>query len=133
MATKLDRKHEKKPWHLHRDSMTFKKRPVLVMAMLVGLVCAVPLILINLPAWPGSMNAKFDRIEVGMSHEDVDKAVGLPSDSPARAGVNLKSWCGQRESFSVYFDDQNRVRGAVFHDRSSTMFERLVQRLRSFI
>jgi hypothetical protein len=101
-----------------------KKRWMVLVGLLAVGVCVTLTVLALLPPRPGVTQANFDRIEVGMTLEEVETILGGPGDLIAKNGTligapgaavavegNLYDWCHPWRStnVSVSFDDRDRV------------------------
>jgi hypothetical protein len=110
--------------------MTKRRWVVLVGLLAVG-VCLTLAGLALLPPRPGVTQANFDRIEDGMTREEVERILGGPGRLVAKNGEimggpgaafvmngNLFLWDNPRNDtiVSVSFDDANRVIGKDWKD-----------------
>jgi hypothetical protein len=100
-----------------------KKRWVVLAGMLVACVCLTLAVLALLPPRPGVTPANFERIEDGMTHEEVEKILGGPGveidrleyvfwTSPAQtARISVLAWEHRYDGtyLTVRFDRHNRV------------------------
>jgi hypothetical protein len=111
--------------------MTKKRWIVLASLFAVG-VCVTLTVLALLPLRPGVTQANIERIETGMTFEEVEAILGepLPGESVTITGHKVKKmvWCNPRANTYaiVYFDAENRV---VFNEPGPPTFFR---KLRNF-
>ena len=96
--------------------MTTRKRLLLSAPLLAVLVCMVLIALAMLPAKPGVTKANFDRIEIGMTKEEVDSFFGPPPMAPIRTpnapgGETVWLWRSHHVDVEINFRDSRVTEG----------------------
>ena len=91
----------------------------LIVVAVIGVTVAIPALL---PPKPGVTMENFDRIEKGMTREQVEAILGKPPDEPSH-GIRFRhapSWTSDAgDVIWIQFDDNNRViqKGqSLFHE-----------------
>jgi hypothetical protein len=102
--------------------MTRKRRYLISAAVLAACVCIVFGVLAMLPA--SSVNKEnFDRIQDGMTQEEVKAILGEPRPYPI-AGISFWICDGGAELY-IAFDDQKNVKDKLFVPSNETLTDKL--------
>lgn len=103
------------------------KRRYLISALLftacVGVALAVTAML---PPTPGVTKANLDRIEIGMTVDEVNAILGPPEWHGETNNPNLCiCWVGNDGRGSVYFDTSGRISSKTWDEREQSILERI--------
>ena len=105
-----------------------KRRYLIVAVSFAAIACLAVGVLAVLPPRPGVTKANFDRIEIGMTLEEVERIFGRPSDMLAGASKDdptvFRNWLVSLDSGAAVDFRAERVYAKQWQDRS-TIFEKI--------
>ena len=115
-----------------------KKRLVVIVAIPIAVLGAIVIILALIPAKPGVTKANFNRLDVGMTRNEVEAVFGGPCNEGLVQADSIfafssgqqhqawqQAWQGVDGFALVKFNENSQVEETTWHQRAGTIWDKL--------